>query len=130
MRISLRIICVSLFLIFSNITSFSQPSVHEPPRLVVGIMVDGLQQKHIDKLWNYFDINGLKKIIEQGASCENVHYNIISAGNASDIANVMTGSTSYFNGIVGNCYYNVEKSDIQSIINDISKICICTKITV
>jgi hypothetical protein len=93
-------------------------------------MVDGLQQKHIDKLWNYFDINGLKKIIEQGASCENVHYNIISAGNASDIANVMTGSTSYFNGIVGNCYYNVEKSDIQSIINDISQIGIGTKLTV
>ena len=73
------------------------------PRLVIlGIMVDGLCNKGTwNLLWNYFDPNGFKKIISQGANCRNVSYTIVSAGNASDIASIMTGSVPYYNGVVG-----------------------------
>jgi hypothetical protein len=107
----------------------AQPSTTERPHLVVGIMIDGLQQKHIDLLWNYFDPNGFKKIIEQGANCRNVSYNIVSAGNASDIATVMTGTTPYYNGIIGNNFYNRYENEIQSIIQDADQIGIGTKQT-
>lgn len=96
----------------------AQPSATDHPRLVVGIMIDGLQQKHIDLLWNYFDPNGFKKIIGQGANCRNVSYNIVSAGNASDIATLMTGTTPYYNGIVGNNFYNRMEDEVHSIIQD------------
>lgn len=129
MRLFLRIISsVILFLTFS-LSASAQPSAAERPRLVVGIMVDGLQQKHLDLLWNYFDPNGFKKIIGQGANCGNVFYNIVSAGNASDIASVMTGSTPYFNGVSGNNYYSRNDESVLSIIQDDNQIGIGTKQT-
>jgi len=126
---SFRNILVFFFLSFFCLSLSAQPSAVERPRLVIGIMVDGLQQKHIDLLWNYFDPNGFKKIIGQGANCRNVSYNIVSAGNASDIATVMTGTTPYYNGIVGNNFYNRAEDEMQSIIQDDDQIGIGTKQT-
>jgi len=123
-----------IFLIFTSFVisqnSFSQPNVIQQPRLVIGIMVDGLQQKHIDLLWNYLDTNGFKRIVEKGANFQNVHYDIVSAGNASDIASVMTGATPFYNGIAGNNYYSRSAKEIQSIIEDVNQIGIGTKETV
>lgn len=128
MKFLRKIIPFFIFL-FSALSITAQPSTVERPRLVVGIMVDGLQQKHIDLLWNYFDPSGFKKIVGQGANCRNVSYNIVSAGNASDIATVMTGSTPYYNGIVGNNYFSRSEDNIQSIIQDDNQIGIGTKQT-
>src|SRR5665647_1728351 len=130
MKFSLRIFFLIISLSFNHLNSYSQSSEIERPRLIIGIMVDGLQQKHIDLLWNYFDSYGLKKIISQGANCENVHYDIVSAGNASDIANVMSGTTPYYNGIAGNNFYKREERDIQSIIQDDNQVGIGTNETV
>jgi hypothetical protein len=119
---------VCVLLAFQHICA--QPPTTERPRLVVGIMIDGLQQKHIDLLWNYLDPNGLKRIVAQGANVENAYYNIVSAGNASDIANVMTGTIPYYNGVSGNNFYNRRLNDVESIINDAYQVGIGTKQTV
>ncbi|MDR3652017.1 MAG: alkaline phosphatase family protein [Paludibacter sp.] len=128
MRFSLRNICLSVSIFYFSFSIFSQTTPTRP-RLVIGIMIDGLQQKHIDLLWNYFDQGGFKKIIGQGANCRNVSYNIVSAGNASDIATVMTGTTPYYNGIVGNKYYSRSEDVVKSIIQDDSQIGIGTSET-
>ena len=128
MRFSFQSVLLVTFAVLSLSLS-AQPSAAERPRLVVGIMVDGLQQKHIDMLWYYFDQNGFKQIIGKGANCKNVSYNIVSAGNASDIATVMTGSTPYYTGIVGNHFYNKTEEEVQSIIQDDDQIGIGTKET-
>lgn len=117
------------FFTFASLSLFAQPVVTERPRLVVGIFINGLQQKHIDILWNYFDPNGFKKIIGQGANCQNVSYNIVSAGNASDIANVVTGSTAYYNGIVGNNIYSKIDDSAETILQDDNQVGIGTKQT-
>jgi hypothetical protein len=130
MRISLRNTFLSISLLSVSLSLFARPDAPERPRLVVGIMVDGLQQKHVDLLWNYLDTNGFKQIITKGANCENVYYNIVSAGNASDIASVMTGSIPYYNGVAGTNYYSRSDRDIISIIQDDNQIGIGTKQTV
>jgi len=122
------IFSVLIFLVLS-LSASAQPSAVERPRLVVGIMVDGLQQKHIDLLWNYFDPGGFKKIIGQGANCRNVSYNIVPAGNASDIAAVMTGSTPYYNGVSGNKYFYRSEDNVVSILQDDNQIGIGTNQT-
>jgi hypothetical protein len=122
-----KTLTITLFLLC--LCFLTKPLAAEPPRLVIGIMIDGMQQKHIDLLWNYLDQNGLKKVIENGAKCENVFYNIVSAGNASDIASVMTGTTPYYNGIAGNNYFNKSVKEIQSVILDENQIGIGTKQT-
>ena len=121
MNFSLRNIFPTFIFLISFLCLQAQPSTSERPRLVIGIMIDGLQQKHLDMLWNYFDPNGFKKIISQSANCRNVSYNIVSAGNASDIACVMTGSIPYYNGVVGNTFYNRGENETQSILADDSQ---------
>lgn len=123
---------IYLYIFFTLITHSlqAQSSSGERPRLVVGIMIDGLQQKHLDILWNYFDPNGFKKILGHGAICRNVSYNIVSGGNAADIASVMTGTTPYYNGVVGNYYYNRGEDEVQSILLDETQTGIGTRLTV
>jgi len=130
MRFFLRNTFLTISFSIFSLSLFAQPSTATRPRLIIGIMVDGLQQKHLDLLWNYLDPNGFKKIISDGANCRNVSYNIVSAGNASDIATVMTGTTPYYNGIVGNNSYNRSLDEVQSVIDDDNQVGIGTNQTV
>jgi hypothetical protein len=129
MRLYFHSIFLTFTLFITCLSLNAQPTATERPRLVIGIMVDGLQQRHLDLLWNYLDPNGFKKITGQGANCRNVSYNIVSAGNASDIASVMTGSIPYYNGIVGNIYFNRSEGEIQSILQDDDQVGIGTSQT-
>ena len=124
-KIEMKYFILHLLFLALGIKSVAQVS-QEPPRLVVGIVVDGLQQKHIDILWNYFNPGGFKQIISKGASTP-LTYNIVSAGNASDIANIMTGTTPYYNGIAGNSYYNRKEYEMKSILFDPNQTGIGTK---
>ncbi len=112
-----NILFIISLLIISN-PIYSQTPSYERPRLIIGIIVDGLQQKHIDYLWNYLEPGGFKRLIEQGTSCRNVSYNIVSSGDAADIATVMTGSIPYYHGITGNAYFKRSDRTIHSIIED------------
>lgn len=115
------------FLLFSVVVN-SRSQGSEPPRLVVGIMVDGLQQKHLDMLWPYFDPSGFRKVMS-GARCRNVSYNIVSAGNSSDLATIMTGSIPFYHGITGNFVYSRNTGKIHQPIFDEQEIGIGTKET-
>ena len=95
MRLSFRYIFLILAIAKIAGSVHAQSPAVERPRLVVGIMVDGMQQKHLDLLWSYFDPHGFKKIVGLGTNLRNVSYNVVSAGNASDVAPVMTGSVPY-----------------------------------
>ncbi len=120
-----KITILFIFLIVIQCVALGQATV-EPPRLVVGIMVDGLQQKHLDMLWSYFDPAGFKKIVGEGAKLKNVNYNIVSGGNVSDIATAMTGSVPYYHGITGNNYYSREADKVRLYIYDEQEIGIGT----
>lgn len=93
----------------------------EPPRLVVGIMVDGLQQRHLDQLWTRFGFNGFKKLAGNGAKFENLACNIVSAGNASDITTLLTGTLPYYHGVVSNNVYERTADKVNSIFSDKSQ---------
>ena len=51
----LRITFPIFLFIFLALKISAQPSASERPRLVIGIFIDGLQQKHIDMLWKNDD---------------------------------------------------------------------------
>lgn len=117
MRFYSRYISVFLVWLFSQ-SIFSQQSSSEPPRLVVGIVIDGLQQKHLEELWNYLDPNGFKQLMDRGAVFPNVAYNITSSGRISDIASVMTGSVPFYNGISGDDYFDKNSRQLISVLQD------------
>lgn len=101
-----------LVLLIFSATVFAQP------KLVVGIMVDGLQQTHLDQLHDRLGVDGLRKLTEAGVSFAKMQSNVVSAGNASDITTIMAGTVPYYHGIISNQAYNRNNQKIESIFKD------------
>ena len=116
-----------LLFIFISSISFAQIKTEEPPRLVVGIKVDGMQTSHIQKLWKYFTAGGFRKIISEGTILEQMEHPIVSAGNSSDVATVLTGTVPFYHGISGDYYYDREDKEIKSMLYDEDQVGIGTR---
>ena len=119
---------IFLLLFFQVGSLFSQPK-SIPPRLVVVVMVDGLQQKHIETLWNRFENDGFKRIIDNGASIDDVFQPMVSGEIAATTAGLVTGSVPYYNGISGNYLYNRSTDKVKPVLYDENEIGIGTKLT-
>jgi len=92
----------------------------EQPRLVVNIVIDGLQPEHLTTLWNSFNKGGFRRLYGQGAVCRNAYYPILACGAASDYATIVTGTTPYYHGITGNQYYDRKTGNLQACLFDAS----------
>jgi len=103
-----------IILLVLPILAFAQP------RLVVGIMIDGLQQRHVEQLSDRFYAGGLKRITGNGASFPWIACNIVSAGNASDIATLTSGTVPYYHGVVSNRVYKRNRGQVESVFQDAS----------
>ena len=73
------------------------------PKLVVGVVVD---QMRWDYFYYYYDKatanGGLRRLVDQGFSCENCMINYVPSVTAAGHASVYTGSVPALHGIVGN----------------------------
>ncbi|MBP1637615.1 MAG: type phosphodiesterase/nucleotide pyrophosphatase [Bacteroidetes bacterium] len=118
---------ILLLFIFISSISFAQSKSEEPPRLLIGIKVDGMQPSHIQKLWNYLTIGGFRKILTEGTSFERMEQNIVSAGSTADVATLFTGTVPFYHGITGDYYYNRKEKGISSILNDENQVGIGTR---
>ncbi len=94
-----------------------QPS-YERPRLVIGITVDGLRADYLSMFWNELSKQGIKKIIENGAFCQNVGYSYEAFDKVTDFATFSTGAEPYLHGIVNGSYYDRQSKQKVSVIAD------------
>lgn len=88
------------------------------PRLVVGIMVDGLQHNHLQQLWTRFNGNGFKRLVSGGVSFSDMTSNTTSYGNAADIATVFTGTVPHYHGITGDRVWHSPTGELSSVFRD------------
>lgn len=76
------------------------------PKLVVGIVVDQMRYDFLYKYWaRYQEKGGFKRILTQGYSCENTHYNYVPTYTAPGHTTIYTGATPMYSGIVANDWY-------------------------
>ncbi|MDR3327057.1 MAG: alkaline phosphatase family protein [Prevotellaceae bacterium] len=107
-----------VFLFFAiNVASQSIMPANKP-KLVVVIVVDGLQSTHLSALWNRFENGGFKRIISQGFTSSNVLFDYVSKDCSSDYASIFTGSTPSKNGIINKNIFSVLDDDLVSIVDD------------
>jgi len=87
-------------------------SAADNPKLVVGIVVDQLRYDYIPLYWDKFEEDGFKRLVEQGFSFNNNHFNYFPTYTGPGHASVYTGATPSVNGIVGNAWYdrNIDRS--------------------
>jgi hypothetical protein len=89
-----------------------------PPKVVIGINIDGLNQDYLSMFWNELSANGFKRIMREGTCLENLDYNYQGAGIATDLATLYTGSNPYLHGITKKNHYNRSTTKSAPICQD------------
>ncbi len=97
------------------------------PKLVVGIVVDQMRYDFLYRYSEKYSSGGFKRLMKDGFSCRNNHYDYAPTVTAAGHAAIFTGSVPAINGIVGNDWfvqktgksiYCVEDSAVRTIGSD------------
>ena len=76
------------------------------PKLIIGIVVDQMRYDFIYRYWDKYGNDGFKRLLSQGYSCENTHYNYVPTYTGPGHSAIFTGSVPAIDGIVANDWYD------------------------
>ena len=77
-----------------------------PPRLIIGIVVDQMRYDFLYRYSSKYGSGGFKRLLREGFSCENTHYNFAPTFTGPGHAAIYTGATPSVNGIIANDWYD------------------------
>jgi len=95
-----KLFSIVVLLIFS----FSQ--AQQRPKLVVGVVVDQMKMEYLYRFADDFSANGFKRLMNNGYTFQNMHYNYMPTYTAPGHASIYTGTTPAIHGIVGNEWHS------------------------
>ena len=97
-----------LFIPFLFFTCKKEPkkNTNNKPKLVVGIVIDQMRYDYLTRFYDRYEENGFKRILNNGFSLENAHYNYIPTYTAVGHASIYTGTTPSNHGIISNNWYD------------------------
>lgn len=101
----MRYLLAFLFIFFFKISISSQ---EERPKLVVGIVVDQMRYDYLTRFYNKYGEGGFKRMMNEGFTCKNNHFNYIPTYTGPGHASVFTGTTPKYHGIISNNWYDKE----------------------
>lgn len=76
------------------------------PKLVIGIVVDQMKTEYLYRFSDDFSANGFKRLMNDGYTFQNMHYNYMPTYTAPGHASIYTGATPSVHGIVGNEWFS------------------------
>ncbi|MDJ1481004.1 alkaline phosphatase family protein [Cytophagaceae bacterium YF14B1] len=76
------------------------------PKLVIGIVVDQMSYDFLIRYNSKFSEGGFKRLVREGFSCKNAHYNYVPTYTAPGHTCVYTGSVPAIHGIAGNEWFD------------------------
>ncbi len=100
---------------------------NEKPKLVVGVVIDQMRYDYLTRFATKYGDNGFKRLLNDGFSLENAHYNYIPTYTAVGHTSIYTGTTPTNHGIISNHWYDkylkksiycVDDSNYKTIGND------------
>ena len=75
------------------------------PKLVVGLVIDQMRWDYLYYYYDQYGEGGLRKLVDEGFSCENTMINYVPTVTAIGHSSIYTGSVPALTGICGNSYY-------------------------
>jgi len=81
----------------------AQPRI-DRPKLVVGVVVDQMRWDYLYYYYEDYGPDGIKRLLNEGYSCENTMINYIPTVTAIGHTSLYTGSVPFFHGIAGNSF--------------------------
>jgi predicted AlkP superfamily pyrophosphatase or phosphodiesterase len=114
-----KVLCLFLFLGFfsckntiENSSYTNSNSAATQPRLVVGVVVDQMRFEYLNRFKNKYTSKGFLRLINQGYSCNDHHFNYIPTYTGPGHASIFTGTTPSVHGIIGNDWYDKDKDEV------------------
>ena len=95
-----------IIILLGVMVSFAGIAQEKRPKLVVGIVVDQMKMEYLYRFSDDFSANGFKRLMNNGYTFHNMHYNYMPTYTAPGHASVYTGTTPATHGIVGNEWFN------------------------
>ncbi|CAM1374465.1 alkaline phosphatase PafA [Tenacibaculum xiamenense] len=105
-----------VFILLINTKLTAQQHYSENPKLVVGIVIDQMRYDYLTRFDKKYGSEGFKRLLNNGFSLENAHYNYIPTYTAVGHTSIFTGTTPSNHGIIGNHWYDkYEKLSIYCV---------------
>ena len=95
-----------LALFFSLSAWFLHAQDMDRPKLMVGIVVDQMRFDYLERYYDKYGDGGFKRLLQQGFSFKNTHYNYVPTETAPGHSSIYTGATPSVHGIIGNSWYD------------------------
>lgn len=86
--------------------SFVFVQAQKRPKLVVGIVVDQMKMEYLYRFSDDFSSDGFKRLMSNGYTFQNMHFNYMPTYTGPGHASVYTGTTPSMHGIVGNSWFS------------------------
>ncbi|WP_158728927.1 MULTISPECIES: alkaline phosphatase PafA [unclassified Flavobacterium] len=93
-------------ILFLTVILSLNSQAQQRPKLVVGIVVDQMKMEYLYRFSDDFSANGFKRLMNNGYTFHNMHYNYVPTYTAPGHASIYTGTTPSTHGIVGNDWFN------------------------
>ncbi len=87
---------------------FSQNTPPAKPKLIVGIVVDQMRYDFLYRYQSKYVAGGFKRLLSEGFSCENTHYNFAPTYTGPGHAAIYSGATPSVSGIIANDWWDPE----------------------
>lgn len=104
---------IVLFILLASCTmvqTWGRSKMNERPKLVVGIVVDQMRWDYLSRYYDQFGDDGIKRLIDEGYSCDNCLINYLPTVTAIGHTSAYTGTTPAMHGICGNDFFIDDKS--------------------
>jgi len=103
------------------IDSINNNLLSQQPKLVVGVVVDQMRYDYLTRFWKHFREDGFKKLIKEGFTCNNNHYNYVPTYTGPGHASIYTGTSPKNHGIISNTWYDKFSKEYVYCVQDDSQ---------
>jgi predicted AlkP superfamily pyrophosphatase or phosphodiesterase len=93
-------------ILFLAVIIMSNLQAQDRPKLVVGIVVDQMKMEYLYRFSNDFSNDGFKRLMGNGYTFQNMHFNYMPTYTGPGHASIYTGTTPDTHGIVGNEWFS------------------------
>jgi hypothetical protein len=90
----------------------------QQPKLIIGIVVDQMRYDFLYRFSDDYGDDGFKRLLREGFSCENTHFNYMPTYTAPGHAAIYTGTTPSVNGIIGNFWWDRQSGGYRYVTTD------------
>ena len=97
-----------------HIDAQAQYGNRQVPRLVVNITIDQLRSDYLESFAANYGENGFKRLLTQGLVYESASYPFVNPDKASAISTIVTGTTPFYHGIIGDQW--IDRSSLRPVV--------------